>query len=117
MKPLIQAKSAKKCYINGNRKKYALGGITLDIHEGEVLGLLGINGAGKTTLSSILAGLHPLTDGDIHFQGRSIYEDIVSYRKNVGFCPQKPNLDLSLSLTDNQTHLSLIHISEPTRPY
>lgn len=101
MKPLIQVKSVKKCYRDKNRVKHALGGVDLEIHEGEVLGLLGVNGAGKTTLSSILAGLHPPTGGDVLFFGRSIYEDIVSYRKNVGFCPQKPNLDLSLSLVEN----------------
>lgn len=101
MKPLIEVQSVKKCYRDGSREKHALRGVSLEIHEGEVFGLLGVNGAGKTTLSSIIAGLHPPTMGDVLFRGASIYEDIVSYRKHVGFCPQKPNLDLSLSLKEN----------------
>ncbi len=97
MKTLIEAKSVKKRYFT----KEALKGVSLNIFEGEILALLGVNGAGKTTLSTILAGLHPATEGDVLYQGRSIYEDIVSYRKNIGFCPQRPNLDLSLTLEDN----------------
>jgi len=101
MSTLIQVQSVKKTYRDGDRVKQALKGVSLDLFQGEIFGLLGVNGAGKTTLSSILAGLHPPTEGDVHFQGVSIYKDIVSYRKHVGFCPQKPNLDLSLTLEEN----------------
>lgn len=113
---LIKVQSVKKRYLipetrrfwgwgsrgqEGSHIKEALKGVSLDIREGEILGLLGVNGAGKTTLSTILAGLHPCSFGDIQYQNRSIYEDIVSYRKIVGFCPQKPNLDLALTLEEN----------------
>lgn len=106
---LIQVRSVKKHYRNGPTVKEALKGISLEFYEGEIFGLLGVNGAGKTTLSSILAGLHPPTEGEILFRGRSIYEDIVSYRKLVGFCPQKPNLDLSLTLEENLTFAGRYH--------
>jgi ABC-type multidrug transport system ATPase subunit len=101
MKTLIQVKSVKKTYRDGDRTKHALCGVTFEIFEGEIFGLLGVNGAGKTTLSSILAGLHPPTSGDVLSDGQSIYNNVVKYRKQVGFCPQKPNLDLSLSLEEN----------------
>ncbi|MBX7067568.1 MAG: ABC transporter ATP-binding protein [Parachlamydiales bacterium] len=97
MKTLIQVQSVKKHY----QTKAALKGVSFELKSGEIFGLLGVNGAGKTTLSSIIAGLHPPTSGDILFEGKSIYEDIVSYRGIVGFCPQKPNLDLSLTLEEN----------------
>jgi len=48
--------------------KEALKEVSLDLFQGETLGLLGVNGAGKTTLVSILATLHPPTAGDV--QGR-----------------------------------------------
>ena len=99
--PLIQIRSVKKRYRDQSFVKEALKGITFDIRKGEVFGLLGVNGAGKTTLSTILAGLHPCSEGDVFYRGVSIYQDVVSYRKDVGFCPQKPNLDLSLSLEEN----------------
>lgn len=108
--PLIQVQSVKKIYRDGKQTKEALKGVSLDINEGEILGLLGVNGAGKTTLSTILAGLHPCNSGHIFYKGRSIYEDIVSYRKIVGFCPQKPNLDLSLTLEENLIFAGRYHL-------
>ena len=91
--------------INNIKKKYgnneALKGVSLDIYKGEILGLLGVNGAGKTTLSSIIATLHPPTEGDIYYEGKSVYQDMASYRHNVGFCPQKPNLNPELTLEEN----------------
>lgn len=79
----------------------ALKDISLTIEEGEVFGLLGPNGAGKTTLSSILATLHPPTSGTIKFQGSSIYEDLYTYRQNLGFCPQSQNVDPYLTVQEN----------------
>lgn len=66
-----------------------------------MLALLGVNGAGKTTLSSIVATLHPPTSGDIVFQGASIYTHLPAYRLQLGFCPQKPNLNNNISLEEN----------------
>lgn len=99
---LLQIQGIQKTYFRkGKPVKEALTGIHFDLHQGEVFGLLGVNGAGKTTLSSILATLHPPSIGDIRWQGKSIYEDVLAYRKIVGFCPQKPNIDLSLSVKEN----------------
>ena len=94
---IVRIKNVKKHY----KTVEALKGVSLDIHEGEILGLLGVNGAGKTTLSSIIATLHPPTEGDVEFRGRSIYEDIEAYRFQLGFCQQRPNLNAELSLYDN----------------
>ena len=46
--------------------------INLEVHEGEVLGLLGENGAGKSVLMSILYGLYPPTEGEIFVRGKSV---------------------------------------------
>jgi ABC-type multidrug transport system ATPase subunit len=107
---LIHLRSVKKFYRDKSYSKEALKGITLDIHEGEILSLLGVNGAGKTTLSTIVAGLHPPSSGEVLYKNRSIYDDIVSYRKIVGFCPQKPNLDLSLTLEENLIFAGRYHL-------
>lgn len=99
---LLEIKDLKKIYFRkGKPITEALQGVSLDIKEGEILGLLGVNGAGKTTLSSIIASLHPPTSGEILWKGKSIYDDILSYRKIIGFCPQKPNLDKTFSLEEN----------------
>lgn len=83
----------------GARK--ALNDISLTIVEGEILGLLGVNGAGKTTLSSIIASLIPATAGDILYQGKSIYDQLATYREIIGYCPQKPNLNGMLTVRQN----------------
>lgn len=97
-KLLIRIQDLKKTYNGGHQ---ALKGITLDILEGEVIGLLGVNGAGKTTLSSIIATLHPPTNGDILYQDQSIYKNLSLYRHIIGYCPQKPNLNASLTVKQN----------------
>lgn len=87
------------------KKKYGatpvLKGISINIYQGEILSLLGVNGAGKTTLSSIIATLHPATEGDILYNGESIYNHITEFRRILGFCPQKPNLNSMLTLEQN----------------
>lgn len=79
----------------------ALKDVSLNLYKGEIFSLLGVNGAGKTTLSSIVATLKPPTEGDILYNGISIYKDISAYRMNLGFCSQKPNLNPLLTLEDN----------------
>ena len=96
---LLKIKNIYKIYRNNKKsEKKALNNISFNLLKGEVFSLLGVNGAGKTTLSSIIATLHPPSDGTILWNDRSIYEDLVNYRKIIGFCPQLQNLDPHLSL-------------------
>ncbi|MGE0010551.1 MAG: ABC transporter ATP-binding protein [Candidatus Babeliales bacterium] len=98
---LLSIRDVYKIYKDKKRLVNALDGVSLDIYEGEILSLLGVNGAGKTTLSSIIATLHPLTSGTVLYKNKSIYDNIISYRQSLGFCPQSPNLDPDLSVRDN----------------
>ena len=50
----------------------ALDEVSLEVREGEVLGLIGPNGAGKTTLFNCLSRLYTPQQGDIRFRGRSL---------------------------------------------
>jgi ABC-2 type transport system ATP-binding protein len=82
-------------------KHLALDDVSLDLYKGEIITLLGANGAGKTTLSSIIVTLHPLTSGQVLYQDQSIYKDVISYRKILGFCPQKPNFSSGLTIYEH----------------
>jgi D-xylose transport system ATP-binding protein len=59
--------------LRGAKKRFgavtALDGISIDVHRGEVLALLGDNGAGKSTLIKCLSGVHRLDSGSIEMDG------------------------------------------------
>ena len=48
----------------------ALKGISFDVAQGTVLGIIGANGAGKSTLMKAIAGILPPTSGEIHLRGK-----------------------------------------------
>ncbi len=107
---LLQIRNIKKRYHQKGQKPIeALKGVTFDIFKDEIITLLGVNGAGKSTLSSIIATLNPPTEGDIIFDNKSIYENLINYRSHLGFCPQKPNLDGFLTLEQNLRFAGRLH--------
>ena len=50
----------------------AVKGVDFEVHEGELVSLIGSNGAGKTTTMKAITGILPINDGDIEYLGRSI---------------------------------------------
>jgi ABC-2 type transport system ATP-binding protein len=59
----------------------ALDGVSLDVSEGSITGLLGRNGAGKTTIMSIIAGQDRPTSGRVEVFGRTPFEDAATLQK------------------------------------
>ena len=49
---------------------HAVNGVSLTVHQGEVIALVGQSGSGKTTLSRIILGLEEPTSGEIHLNGK-----------------------------------------------
>ncbi len=66
--PIIELRNITKSY----GTIYALGGVSLHVNQGEVVGLLGDNGAGKSTLIKILAGVIKPTSGEILVNGSAV---------------------------------------------
>ncbi|MBL8182802.1 MAG: ABC transporter ATP-binding protein, partial [Blastocatellia bacterium] len=63
--------SADNIFIKyGSRE--VVGGLSLELSDGKVLGLVGANGAGKTTLIKALNGTLPLSNGTLSISGRSV---------------------------------------------
>jgi simple sugar transport system ATP-binding protein len=62
----------------------ALSDVNLEVHAGEVLGLIGDNGAGKSTLIKILTGFHQPDDGQLYFDGEPITLRSVVHARSLG---------------------------------
>lgn len=54
-------------------RKQVIGGVSLELGQGECLGLIGESGSGKSTLGRMLIGIEPPDKGEVLFEGRSIY--------------------------------------------
>jgi simple sugar transport system ATP-binding protein len=67
-RPLLRLAGVSKTFVGTN----ALADISLDVHAGQVLCLLGDNGAGKSTLIKILSGFHPPSTGTIEIDGAPV---------------------------------------------
>ena len=50
----------------------AVKGVSFEVHEGELVSLIGANGAGKTTTLKAITGIQPAVGGDIEYLGKSI---------------------------------------------
>lgn len=80
-----------------------LQGFALEIHQGEIVALIGANGAGKTTALNTISGLVERTAGTIEFEGESITDlqphEIV--RRGIVQVPEGRELFGSLSVGEN----------------
>ena len=84
-------------------KSLAIQEISLKVAEGTIVSIIGANGSGKSTILRALAGLTPLTSGEIRFQGRKITgmttTDIV--RQGIVLVPEGRQLFPFLSVLSN----------------
>ena len=84
-------------------ESHVLHGVNIDIHEGEVVTLLGRNGAGKTTTLRSIMGVVPKRSGSIHYAGRELIgarSDVIA-RAGIAWCPEERGIFASLDVTEN----------------
>jgi len=75
-----------------SQDKYLFKNINLDIEKGSKIAIIGETGSGKSTLANLILGLFTPREGDILFEGESIYTNIDQWRKKIGYVPQKTYL-------------------------
>ena len=91
-----------------NPGKEILHGVTINVHRGEMVALVGPTGSGKTTVMNLLNRFYDVDSGKITFDGTDIRTfDLNSLRQNVGIVLQEPQL-FTGTIADN------IRYGEPT---
>lgn len=109
-----------KVYGTGAATVHALRGVDLELHEGELIVLLGPSGSGKSTLLNILGALDRPTAGTVHFHDRELtaateHELTVFRRRHVGFIFQFYNLIPSLTARENVALVTEL-VDKPMKP-
>ena len=82
---------------------YALKGVSLEIHEGETVALIGANGAGKSSILRAITGLQPIRKGEIYYQGKRLdgtsSDEIV--KNGIAMVPEGRRVFPYMSVKDN----------------
>src|ERR1700683_5101584 len=71
--------------------------VSFRVNAGEVVGYLGANGSGKSTTVKIITGLLQPSEGRVLFEGKNIRDDLVSFRRALGYVPEEAHLYTYLS--------------------
>ncbi len=77
---MLTIKDLHKSY--GSKK--VLENFSLELPEGEILVLLGPSGSGKSTLLKLIAGLEPMDQGEIFWEGRNL-QDVPTHKRGIGY--------------------------------
>lgn len=96
MNQAIQVRNLIKIF---NKNIRAVDGISFDVYENEIFGLLGSNGSGKSTTLRMLSTVLEPTSGKITFKGTDHNRNKI--RNTIGYIPQQDLLYEDLSVTDN----------------
>lgn len=87
-KPLVQVQDIVMRYHSSEGETTALSNISLDVYEGDFLGVVGPSGCGKSTLLNIMAGLIRPTQGEVRINGLPV----MGVNSHVGYMPQTDQL-------------------------
>nr|MBQ6241045.1 dipeptide ABC transporter ATP-binding protein [Lachnospiraceae bacterium] len=109
-KVLVETRNLKKHFLvsRGLSKKSfkylkAVDDISIQIHEGEIFGLVGESGCGKSTFGRTILRLHPITAGEVYYDGQAIHDcskvQMREYRKKMQMVFQDPYASLNPRMT------------------
>lgn len=109
-----------KLYTENIRKTYrgrnVVGGVSIEVSQGEIVGLLGPNGAGKTTSFYMIVGLVRPDAGKVFLDGKDI-SGLPMYKRaqlGIGYLPQEVSVFRKLSVEDNI--LAILEMTDLTKP-
>ena len=117
----IHAEELVKQYGTGEAVVTAVGGVSLQINEGEFVAIMGESGSGKSTLLSMLGGLNSPTSGRFLVNGVEVYaltsDERADFRKkSIGFVFQNFHLLPYLTLAENvMLPLAILNVSKKAK--
>ena len=116
---VISIRDMTKVYLMGEHEVRALNGVSLDIHKGEFVAIMGPSGSGKSTMMNMLGALDTPTDGRYFLAGTDVSklnDDQLADIRNqeIGFVFQNFNL-LSRTTAIQQVELPLIYAGKNQR--
>lgn len=104
---ILEIRNLKQYFrLNKNKLVKAIDDISLEIYEGEVLGLVGESGCGKSTLGKCIVGINKVTDGEIIYEGidisksNKLHKNIVSDSMQFIFQDSTSSLNSRMSIGD-----------------
>jgi putative ABC transport system ATP-binding protein len=103
---MMELRDVTKHYPQGRRIVRALNGVSLKVHAGEFVSIMGPSGSGKSTLMHLLGALDAPTSGEVYFQDRALHamsdRELAALRRSkIGFIFQFFNLLPTLTAAEN----------------
>jgi ABC-2 type transport system ATP-binding protein len=71
--------------------------VNFSVSSGEILGYVGPNGSGKSTTVKMITGLLEPTSGEVLFNGRNVRDNLVGFKRRIGYVPEEPYLYAHMS--------------------
>ncbi|MHA8110989.1 ABC transporter ATP-binding protein [Lactobacillaceae bacterium Melli_B4] len=90
-----------KNVVGGYSQVPVLKDISFDVHDGELVGLIGLNGAGKSTTINHIIGLLTPFSGTISINGYQIQQNNQEYKQQIAYIPEIPVLYNELTLKEH----------------
>ncbi len=97
MEHILEINNLKKLYKNGR----GVENVSLTVHRGEVVGLLGPNGSGKTTTMRVITGLSTPNSGSVKIFGEDILENYEKAAEKMGALIEMPAIHLNMTAWQN----------------
>ncbi|MDM1342526.1 MULTISPECIES: methionine ABC transporter ATP-binding protein [Acinetobacter] len=102
---MIQLQNLNKVFVQKDSQFTAVSDVSLNIHQGDVFGIIGFSGAGKSTLLRMINLLERPNSGDIKIQGDSLLQlskkQLLEQRKSIGMIFQHFNLLTNRTALEN----------------
>lgn len=103
---IVHVENLKMSYDKG--RVQALKGVTFDVGEGEIFGLIGPDGAGKTSLFRILTTLLLADSGIAVVDGMDVVKDYKKIRQHIGYMPGRFSLYQDLTVEENLSFFATV---------